>query len=120
MKSQDFASEWQVLSQGVINGMREWRLEHPKASLREIETALDERLSALRAQMLKDAALASDAADWQEAPGDQQPRCCECGTALTARGMEVRQVRTQGDQTLHLERRYGVCPRCQRGLFPPG
>ena len=43
--------------------MKEWRLQHPKATLRQIEGALDERLGKMRARMLQDAALASAAAD---------------------------------------------------------
>ena len=28
---------WRELSEAVIVGMKEWRLQHPKATLREIE-----------------------------------------------------------------------------------
>ena len=41
--------------------MKEWRLQHPTATLSEIEDALDERLSGMRARMLEDLALASAA-----------------------------------------------------------
>jgi len=42
---------WQELALDVLTGMREWRQQHPKATFREIEAALDERMSRLRAQM---------------------------------------------------------------------
>ncbi len=41
----DFDSLWHKLSEEVMSGMKEWRLRHPKATLSEIEDALDERLS---------------------------------------------------------------------------
>ncbi len=45
--------------------MREWRLEHPKATFREIEAAVDEKLGGMRARLLEDLALASRAAEPQ-------------------------------------------------------
>ena len=40
------------LSEEVITGMAEWRGQHPRATLSEIEAALDERLARVRARML--------------------------------------------------------------------
>jgi len=116
----DFDEDWRGLSEEVITGMKEWRLQHPRATLSEIEAALDERLSRLRAHMLEDAALASAAADWKSAAEATVPRCAECGKALQARGSHLRQVQTHGGQTLSLAREYGVCPVCHTGFFPPG
>ncbi len=50
----DEATEWhwRELSEEVISGMKEWRDQHPKATLREIEEALDERLGKMRARRL--------------------------------------------------------------------
>jgi predicted RNA-binding Zn-ribbon protein involved in translation (DUF1610 family) len=80
---------------------------------------LDERLARLRARMLEDAALVSEAADWS-GPDAQPPVCPQCGTVLQARGQQTRTLTTQYDHALQLERRYAVCPRCEAGLFPPG
>ena len=44
----DFDARWEQLAEEVISGIKEWRLQHPKASLREIERALDERLGRMR------------------------------------------------------------------------
>jgi len=52
----DFDAKWNELAEEVVTGMKEWRLQHPKATLREIERALDERLAKMRARMLQDAA----------------------------------------------------------------
>lgn len=97
----------------------DWRVQHPKATFREIEAALDERLARLRARMLEDAALVSRAADWS-ATDAERPVCPQCGAVLQARGRETRTLTTHYDQALQLERRYAVCPRCEAGLFPPG
>jgi hypothetical protein len=43
----DFDARWNALAEEVITGMKEWRLQHPKATLREIERALDEELELL-------------------------------------------------------------------------
>jgi hypothetical protein len=49
----DFDQHWRELSDEVISGMKEWRLQHPRATFREIEAAVDERLARLRAKMLE-------------------------------------------------------------------
>ena len=117
---QDFDAKWEELAAEVMSGMKEWRLQHPRATLREIEQALDERLAKMRVRLLQDAALASAAADLQAAQEDERPVCPECGARLEGRGPEVRRLTTQHNQTLELTRSYGVCPHCGAGLFPPG
>jgi len=116
----DFDAQWHELAEEVLSGMKEWRLQHPKAKLREIEGALDERLGKMRARMLEDAALASVAADIQALQAAERPVCPQCGTALEARGSQKRELMTQYNQVLRLERSYGVCPTCGAGFFPPG
>lgn len=116
----DFDHDWRALSDEVLSGMKEWRLAHPRATLREIEAALDERLIRLRARLLADAALASTAAEWKTGTGEPVPVCPTCGTPLQARGAHGRDLQTQGGQTVSLSRDYGVCPTCGGGLFPPG
>ena len=96
-----------------------WRRQHPQATLQEIEQELDVRLAKVRAQWLNDLAQARSAADWRDAPQAEHPTCPDCGTPLQSRGTHPRQIKTQGDQTLTLERQYGVCPACGTGFFPP-
>jgi uncharacterized protein with PIN domain len=76
-------------------------------------------LERLRAKLLEEAALLSQARDWGDRPGEA-PRCPECGTRLDRSTHEVRRLQTHGDQVIELERRYGVCPQCGSGIFPPG
>lgn len=75
----DFDAKWEELAEEVMSGMKEWRLEHPRATLREIEGALDVRLAKMRARMLADTALASSAADILDGEGEERPVCPECG-----------------------------------------
>ena len=116
----DFDAQWEQLAEEVMSGMKKWRLQHPKASLREIECALDERLGKMRARMLQDAVLASSAADIKAAQEVERPVCAECGGELAERTKAVRHLVTQHNQTLEFERSYGVCSQCGAGVFPPG
>ena len=119
MRIEDLDARWDELAEEVMTGMQAWRVEHPKATFREVEAALDERLGRLRARMLEDAVLVSGAAEWEAGSGER-PVCPRCGTPLERGGKEKRELTTQHDQVLELERRYGVCPKCKVGFFPPG
>ncbi len=110
---------WNVASEDVVSGMIEWRVQHPKATLQEIEDAVDERLGRLRKRMVEDAVQASSAADWSQQPKEERPRCRQCGTVLVSRGKQKRRLQAQGGTLLELERRYGTCPSCGSGFFPP-
>jgi hypothetical protein len=118
--NQDFDAQWDELAAEVMSGMKEWRLQHPKATFGEIERALDERLAKMRVRMLQDAALASAAADLHGALEAERPVCAECGARLEGRGTAVRRLTTQHNLTVDLTRSYGVCPQCGAGFFPPG
>ena len=98
----DFDGRWRALSEAVQREMKAWRLQHPRATLNEMEAALDERLDRQRACMLEDMALASDVADLRLMPPEE--RC----------------LQTEGDQEITLQRSYGVCPTCGVGFFPSG
>jgi DNA repair exonuclease SbcCD ATPase subunit len=114
---EDFDAKWQELAEQVMSGMKEWRLKHPRATLSEIEKALDERLAKMRARMLADTALASAAAEMTRGEG---LACPTCGKELEVRGRHERVLTSQHNQTLRIERRYGVCPQCEAGFFPSG
>ena len=120
MWSADVAARWRELSDEVITGMAEWWGQHPRATLTEIEAALDERLARVRARMLQDTPLASAATDVSQLPEAERPRCPECGHALEARGQEERTLRTTYDRPVTLRRSCARCPACGTGLFPPG
>ncbi len=108
-----------ALSYDILTSMREWRLQHPDATLTEIEQALDERWYLVRARMLAELALQQEAARWQASAVAERPTCPDCGRTLIRRGRQPRQLKTHGGQQLSLTRSYGYCPNCQKGLFPP-
>ncbi len=115
-----FGDGWPTMMAEVVSGMREWRTAHPTATFAEIEAALDERLSRVRAQMLADAALATAAADLATATPRERPRCPGCGERLVARGQHTRVVQVQGGHAVPLRRSYASCPTCRSSLSPPG
>ncbi len=117
--NQELEARWQQLADEVMTGMKEWRLQHPKATFKEIETALDERLAKVRARMLQDIALASAAADISSAKDQERPRCPQCGHLMQAHGQDSRTLTTNYNQPIVLKRSYAVCPVCGTGLFPP-
>lgn len=115
----EFDGRWSELGRVAMQAVQQWRLSHPKASLAEIEQALDEQMGRLRARMLEDLAQASAAAHLAE-PTAERSRCPQCDEELISRGQQVRELETNQAQRLRLERTYATCPRCGVGLFPPG
>lgn len=113
MEREEMRRGWSELAEEAFTGMAEWRARHPRATFREIEVAVDERLAAVRARMLRDAALASAAA---ESGGGE---CPACGGRLGKGGKHSRSLLTNHDRRVTLERRYAECPSCGEGLFPP-
>ena len=110
---------WAGDAESVWTGMAEWRAAHPKATFREIEAALDERLSQVRARVLADLALASAASDVAGESPDECPRSERCGTLLQARGASDRTLLTHGGAEVRLRQTYGTRPACGDGPFPP-
>src|SRR5438067_922206 len=55
MEQAVLAERWQALSAEVASGMAAWRAAHPRASLREIEAALDELWLGVRARIGEEA-----------------------------------------------------------------
>lgn len=116
------SAHMQEVSAGLqdVLGMNQWRAAHPQATLREIEDAVDAQLTQLRARLIQELVQQGEAGEWSEAPPEARPRCERCGTVLVSRGQQTRWVQTNGGEALKLERRYGTCPDCGQGLFPPG
>lgn len=120
MWSNDLERGWRELMEEVTGGVKEWRLQHPRATLAEIERAVDERLAKARARMVADAAQTSATADLTQLPEAERPRCAQCGVRLQVHGQETRHLCTTYDQDVVLRRSYAVCPACGQGVFPPG
>lgn len=113
------SAKWGPLSDQVNAEMAAWRHSHPRATLTEIEIALDACLHRLRAQMLSDLAQASPFSDLPTLATDERPRCPQCDQTLQSRGSKTRHLQTSGGQDLTITRSYATCPNCGHGLFPP-
>jgi YgiT-type zinc finger domain-containing protein len=118
MDREEMGKRWNELSEEIASGIAEWRSQHPKATLREIEAEIDKHLSILRARMITDTAVHSVQAEWEE--GNREVVCPTCGAKLEGKGKKKRRLKTFGGQEVELEREYGICPQCGQGIFPPG
>jgi predicted RNA-binding Zn-ribbon protein involved in translation (DUF1610 family) len=103
----------------AAEGMAQWRREHPRATLSEIEDALDERLAAVRSEMLVETVMTSPAAQFAGASPSERPTCPECGDRLVSRGQAERRLTTVHGQDVRLRRNYAHCRSCGLELFPP-
>lgn len=108
-----------LASQQFVSALDAWRAAHPKATMREIEIAVDEELAAVRAEMVGELAQRSPLRDIAGLAEDERPRCEQCRLPLISRGTRPRRLKGPRDREVVLERSYGVCPRCELGLFPP-
>ena len=88
----------------LLIGMEEWRQQHPKASLREIEEAVDERLAQMRAGLLEEVIQMSPQANWGASEQSERPTCEQCGQGLQRRGKQSRTLQTSGGQEITIER----------------
>ena len=112
---------WAALEAGVGAALSAWRRAHPRATLAEIEAAVQAPLQQLQARMLTDLVTASPSADLAATPLAERPCCPDCGGTLQPRGRQRRQLLTPGQAApLAFARSYAVCLACRRGLFPPG
>ena len=109
---------WQQEAELVMTGMMEWRLQHTRASLKEIEDVLDERWAKMRARMVQDLALKSAATRITEASEAERPTCPPCGGSLETRGEQERTLTTTHNQSIRLVRSYAICPASGTGHFP--
>ncbi len=117
MQPEELQKQWEEQGEEVFATVAQWRATHPKATLAEIEQAIDEQMHRLRARMIEQAAQASDAAESEASRGLV---CEQCGQPLQARGRAKRRWQTHGGQEVEVERTYVTCPQCGGGFFPSG
>ena len=95
----------------VEAGLAAWMCAHPEATLREIEHAVDQQLSAYRAALIAEAA--------QQVESPDPPDCPTCGGVMHRDGQRaIRQLTAHQGEVL-LEGQTWRCPACGAGLFPP-
>jgi rubrerythrin len=118
MNPEEMEQQWQHKSQAAAKAMQEWRQAHPRATLAEIEAAVDEQMNQLRARMIEEVAQASPLE--QAVSGQMASTCPQCGERMQARGRHQRWLHTQGGHKVTLTRQYHSCPCCGYSFFPPG
>lgn len=98
----------------LLEELIQWRAEHPEASLDEIAAHLTPRRRELMGTLLAELAVQ---------PGNGHALegliCEECGQSLVYKGTPHRII-SHSEGEIPLKRAYYHCPRCERGLFPPG
>lgn len=122
MNGDDLRAGWRVVAADVEAELVTWRTEHPRATLAEIEAAVQDALSRLQARYLADLVHTSAAADLRHGDPADRPVCPDCGGKLQpSGGAKTRSVLTPGQiEPVALHRDYAVCSTCGVGLFPPG
>lgn len=106
---------WLAEAGARFAALEAWRQEHPRATWAEIEAAIDGQLGPLRARMLGETAMASEATVLDGA----RPVCPHCGERLQPAGPRRRRLRAEQDIPIDVDRTYARCPACGTGLFPP-
>lgn len=107
---------WVAAAATHVRVIADWRQAHPAATWDDLAAAVDAELAVLRAKVLHDTALASDAVDLRTT----RLPCPRCGRPLPAAGTRTRHLTTDHDQPITLTRPDARCPVCGSGLVPPG
>jgi hypothetical protein len=107
---------WDLAGRAVAQEVAAWRRAHPRATLTEIELAVEAVVSRLQGRLVEDLANGVGAE-----PAVERPTCPDCGQPMRPRGRQKREVLVARRATpLPLEREYWGCSSCGTGLFPPG
>ena len=91
--------------------LQQWRRDHPRATLREIEEAVDRSMARLRTTLIAQVA--------HQEQDTTRPACASCGGPMQRVGTRERTVLTAQDEALTLRGPGYRCPACGAGLFPP-
>lgn len=101
-------------AEALIDQLLDWEDATPQPNLTQIE---DQAL-ALR-QQFGQALSESVIAGQENVAPLHLPPCPKCSKAMRPKGSKPKTVVARVGE-LHLERSHFYCPRCERGLFPPG
>lgn len=103
----------QAMEDTVSRRLMQWRREHPRATLTEIEEAVEAELAQLRQDLVAEMV--------QETVEDQNvPDCPQCGQGMVKNGRRQRKLKGKEGETIHLDRQQWRCLTCGATLFPPG
>lgn len=94
--------------------IRQWRDANPKATLTEIEEAVEKELAELREVIV------TSLAQEEEEMEREAPLCPHCQTKMVKNGKKKRRLKTKEGKTITLDRQQMRCPHCGMTIFPPG
>ena len=112
--------QWQKSFKQASQELSEWRASHQQASFSEVGKQLDKKLAQVRAEMLTDLAMESELSDFKSLPQEQRPKCPVCREVLASNGKQKRQLITNHEEVVELERSKGYSSHCRVSYFPPG
>ena len=113
MKDESLRIGMEELGREVAQELATWRREHPKATLYEIELAVEHVTARAKARMLEQLAAAAEEAEVSAA------LCPHCGGPTQPKGREPRHLKAGGEAEVVLERQRFWCRTCQVGFSPP-
>ena len=131
MDAKKLSESWQEQSQEMSTRIARWRVEHPTATLAEIEQAVDEQISGLRAQIIQIAAQVSTATEgrtpteanrlstlWRQDAGSRSPQAPPADPRGTRSdpGSTVSQLSALREQLFFPSIKNWTCQR--PGFFP--
>lgn len=97
----------------LVRKLSQWHQANPRATLTEIEEAVEAELAIVRKQLVEELA--------QEKTVEQKvPDCPQCGQKMVKNGHRERQLKSKEGQTIQLKRQQWRCLNCGATLFPPG
>jgi ribosomal protein S27AE len=112
--------DWDSLVEEASETIRQWRAEHPRATFSEIEATVNEEMARVRAKLMEELIHESASKEWRGRAKEERPTCPGCGAALQSNGRVERDLVTDHEQVIKLERSHGRCPQCGATVFPPG
>src|SRR5258708_5217296 len=110
---------WREKSVEILTDVKEWRRAHPKATYVEIEDKVHRRMMELEAQILQDAASASESRAWGKTLEQPAALCPTCAVPLQARGKQKRTRAEKWRTTSDVEQNLRDLPQMWSKSFPP-
>lgn len=110
--------EWLAEAQQVLAQVGLFNRMHPNATFRQIEEVVEEALSGLRQELIRESVAAHPLADFRWSA--ERPACPHCGGRVHAIGQRRRGVAIHGGAVVDIERTRGRCSGCGAEFFPPG
>lgn len=111
-------SEKQITQEDVPDALTEkldqWRQENPKATLTEIEEAVEGELARVRKQLVE------RMVEGGKETEQEVPSCARCGQKMVKNGRKKRKLKGKEGETLAFKRQQWRCLGCGATLFPPG